>query len=69
MSTEDKDQKKEDLDEKNWHDQASDEDESEEEEKVEEKAKKPKQEILKDKHGEILITKLDDYIEPEKQVK
>ena len=78
MSAEDKDQKKEDekkedLEEKNWHDQASDEDESEEEEKDEKKEenqqKKPKQEIIKDKHGEILITKLDEYIEPEKQVK
>ena len=31
--------------------------------------KKEKPQLIKDEHGEILITKLDEYIEPEKVVK
>ncbi len=33
------------------------------------KRKITKQQLIKNKHGEILITKLDDYVEPEKKVK
>ena len=76
MSDKDKEKKKEDekkenLGDKSW--EGSDEDEDEEEEKNEEKKKeepkKIKQELIRDKNGEVLITKLDDYIEPEKKIK
>ena len=42
-----------------------------EEKKTESKkeVKEPKKPILKDKYGEIIINKLDDYVEPVKQVK
>ena len=71
MSSGEKEGKKEEIEENNWHEQ-SDEEESEEEKKEEEpKTKKPKekQSLVRDKNGEILITKLDDYVEPEKQIK
>ena len=71
--TKKEDEKKDDGDNNDWHTPSSDEDENEEEEKKEEKKKgkpkKIKQDLIKDKNGEILITKLDDYIEPEKKVK
>lgn len=31
--------------------------------------KEPKKQLLKDKYGEIIINKLDTYVEPVKQVK
>ena len=38
-------------------------------EKEEKPKKKKGQELIRDVHGEILITKLDEYVEPEKVVK
>ena len=71
--TKKEEEKKDDGENNDWHDQVSSEDENEEEEKKEEKKEakpqKVKQQLIRDKNGEVLITKLDDYVEPEKKVK
>ena len=67
------DEKKDDGENNDWHEEVSDDEDNEVEEKKEEKKKeepkKVKQKLIRDKNGEVLITKLDDYVEPEKKVK
>ena len=73
QSEEEQIKKGENEEDKKWDDAASDEGEDEEEEqKKEEQPKeepKPKKVFLKNALGDILITKLDDYVEPPKEVK
>lgn len=58
-----------------WEDKSEDEelneqsDDNKEEVPQQEIKKEPKKKLLKDEHGEIIINKLDTYIEPVKQVK
>ena len=61
--------KDEEKKEEDWNEAASDSEEEEAKEEKKEEPKKPKPVYQKDKHGEILITKLDDYVEPPKEVK
>jgi hypothetical protein len=51
-----------------WEEQASDDEEEDQNEKKEEK-EKPKKKKLQLINGEVMITKLDEYIEPPKEVK
>ena len=64
------DEEKKDVD---WEEQASDDEEElendKEKENSENKENKPKREKIKKINGEIMITKLDEYIEPPKEVK
>jgi hypothetical protein len=51
----------------NWEEISDNE--NEQDQKVEEVKQAPKKQLLKDKHGEIIITKLEEYVEPTKQVR
>lgn len=61
---------KEELRDEHWEEVGSDAEQEEKEQvdKVVEK-KVEKKQLLKDKHGEIIINKLDAYVEPTKAVK
>jgi hypothetical protein len=60
--------KDKELKDENWHEYGSDA-EQEDKEKKSDVPKEPKKVLLKDKFGEIIINKLETYVEPTKGVK